>query len=158
SDAIVMRGVPAGFQLTGGAGGLVFSPPAGITPAMLAAAQLTRRYQFPAMPTDALSRRVRGQVIEAAAMPPLARGPARRIAAESTMGLGMGAEAEALLRVITEQDPREAASAETARLKAIAALLANRPDAARALANTPAIPTDEDTLWRGLLLAARQEG
>lgn len=158
SDAVALRGIPAGFQLTGGAGGLAFSPPGGITPAMLAAARLTRRFEFPAMPTEALARRVRAQVREAATMPPLARGPARRIAAESMVALGMGAEADALLRVIAEQDPREAASIATTRLKAVAALLANRPEEARSLASSPADPTDEDTLWRALLLASRQEG
>ncbi len=40
--------------------------------------------------------------------PPMARGPKHRAAAESMILLGMDAEAESLLRVAAEQDPKEA--------------------------------------------------
>lgn len=158
SDTLALRTVPTGFQLTGPPDGLALSPPAAMTDGMLAAARLTRRFRFPAMTTEGLARRVNAHVLEAAAMPPLARGPARKIAAESMIALGMAAEAEALLRVIVEQDPKEAAATDTSMLRAVAALLNGRTGDARALAEPRAAGTDEDALWRGLLLATRQEG
>lgn len=158
SDAVSLRVVPNGFVLSGPEEGLALSPPATMTNTMLAAARLTRRFRLPAMPTEGLAQRVLAHVREAASMPPLARGPARKVAAETMVALGMAAEAEALLRVITEQDPKEAASPDTIILKAIAALLAGRPNEARALADPRFGGTDEDALWRAVLLATRQEG
>lgn len=158
SDAVSLRVVPNGFVLSGPAEGLALSPPATMTNTMLAAARLTRRFRLPAMPTEGLAQRVLAHVQEAASMPPLARGPARKVAAETMIALGMAAEADALLRVITEQDPKEAASPDTVILKAIAALLAGRPQEARALADPRFGGTDEDALWRAVLLATRQEG
>lgn len=158
SDTLSLRTVPTGFQLTGPPAGLALSPPAAMTNGMLAAARLTRRFRFPAMTTEGLARRANAHVVEAASLPPLARGPARRIAAESLVALGLAAEAEALLRVIVEQDPKEAESADTIMLRAVAALLNGRVNDARPLAEPRAAGTDEDALWRGLLLATRQEG
>jgi len=158
SDTLALRTVPTGFLLTGPPDGLALSPPATMTNSMLAAARLTRRFQFPAMPTEGLARRVNAHILEAASMPPLARGPARKVAAESLVALGMAAEAEALLRVIVEQDPKEAASTDTIILRAVAALLNGRTQAAKPLADPRAAGTDEDALWRALLLATRQEG
>ena len=158
SDAVSLRVVPNGFVLSGPAEGLALSPPATMTNTMLAAARLTRRFRLPAMPIEGLAQRVLAHVREAASMPPLARGPARKVAAETMVALGMAAEADALLRVISEQDPKEAASPDTVMLKAIAALLAGRPNEARALADPRFGGTDEDALWRAVLLATRQEG
>lgn len=158
SDAVSLRVVPNGFVLSGPEEGLALSPPATMTNTMLAAARLTRRFRLPAMPTEGLAQRVLAHVREAASMPPLARGPARKVAAETMVALGMAAEADALLRVIAEQDPKEAASPDTIILKAIAALLAGRQNEARALADPRFGGTDEDALWRAVLLATRQEG
>jgi hypothetical protein len=158
SDAVSLRLVPHGFVLTGSAEGLALSPPAVMTNSLLAAARLTRRFRFPAMPIEGLSQRVQAHVREAASMPALARGPARKVAAETMVALGMAAEADALLRVISEQDPKEAASSDTIVLKAIAALLAGRANEARALTDPRFSGTDEDALWRAALLATRQEG
>ncbi|MGE0415851.1 MAG: hypothetical protein AB7O80_03505 [Acetobacteraceae bacterium] len=158
SDSVTLRTVPTGFELTGGPPGLAFSPPATMTDGMLAAARLTSRYRFPTMPADSLVRRITAQTDAAAAAPPLARSPARLLVAESMMALGMGAEAEALLQLIAEQDPREAVSPQTIGMKAVAALLAGRLAAAAPLADPRLGTTDEDALWRGVLLASRQEG
>lgn len=158
SDSVSLRVVPKGFVLTGPPDGLALSPPSAMTNTMLAAARLTRRFRFPAMPIEGLAQRVLAHVREAASMPPLARGPARKVAAETMVALGMAAEADALLRVISEQDPKEVASPDTVILRAIAALLAGRPNDARPLADPRFAGTDEDALWRAALLATRQEG
>ena len=158
SDALALRTVPKGFLLTGRDGGLALSSPATMTDVQLAAARLTRWYQFPAQSTEALSARLASQVQEAAAAPALARGPKRREAAETMIALGMAAEAEALLKLAAEQDPREAASADTAGLIAIAALLAGRADQAGGLADTRLSGTDEITLWRAAQIAVQREG
>ena len=158
SDTLALRVVPGGFALTGPPAGLALSPPPTMTNGMLAAARLTRRFRFPAMPTEGLARRVNAHVLEAASMPPLARGPARKVAAETLVALGMAAEAEALLRVIVEQDPREAGAVDTMVLRGIAALLNGRVQDARVLGEPRAAGTDEDALWRAILLATRQEG
>ncbi len=158
SDAVALRTVPTGFVMTGAPPGVAVSPPATMTDGLLAAARLTSHYRFPAMQTDALLRRMTRQISAAAAAPPLARSPARLIVAETMMALGMGAEVAALLQLIAEQDPREAESPDTTGLKAAAALLAGRLAEAAPLADPRLGSTDEDALWRGLLLAARQEG
>jgi hypothetical protein len=88
----------------------------------------------------------------------MARGPKRRAAAESMISLGLGAEAQGLLQVAAEQDPREAASADTAALTAIAALLAGRPGEAQALDDPRLAGTDEIALWRAVRQAMQDPG
>jgi hypothetical protein len=157
SDRLDLRVTPPGFVLSGHPFGLSFSPPEALTGAMLSAARLTRRFQFPAMATENLSDRVRAQIARAASMPTLGRNPARKAAAETMVALGMAAEAEALLNVITAQDPKEVTAPNTLALKAIAAVLNGRLNEAQILGDTRFGTTDEDALWRGLWLAARNE-
>ena len=158
SDILSFRVIPTGFLLTGGSQGLMLSSPSFMTDALLAAARLTRRFQFPAMPTEALLQRIQHQVREAAIAAPLARGPKRRAAAESMIAGGLGAEAMALLEVTASQDPREAASADFKGLFAIAAILANRLDQANGINDPRLSGIDEISFWRGILLANQQEG
>ena len=158
SDILSLRTIPTGFLLTGGAQGLMLSSPAFMTDALLAAARLTRRFQFPALPTEALLQRMQYQVREAAVAAPLARGPKRRSAAETMIAAGLGAEAMALLEVAAGQDPHEAASADFKGLYAIAAILANRLDQANGINDPRLSGIDEIAFWRGILLANQQEG
>ena len=58
----------------------------------------------------------------------------------------------------SEQDPKEAASAETGALTAIAALLAGRSEEADALADPRLDGTDEISLWRAVRLAMQDDG
>ena len=101
------------------------------------------------MPTDALMRRAIKQIASAAASPQMAKGRKHHAAAESFMALGMAAEAESLLQMAAEQDPKEAASPDTGALTAIAALLAGRPEEADALADPRLNGTDEIALVAG---------
>ena len=122
------------------------------------AAHLTGRFDFSTMPTDALLRLANKQIADAAASPPLARGIKNHIAAQSFLALGLGAEAESLLHMAADQDPKEAASADTGALTAIAALLAGRPEDANALTDPRLDGTDEISLWRAVRQAMQDDG
>ncbi|HEX3573921.1 MAG TPA: hypothetical protein VHU42_04900 [Rhodopila sp.] len=158
SDAIALKQAPAGFTLSGKAPGLMLSPPTSATAALMDAANLTRRFNFATIPAEALLRLSVRQLGDAAATPPLARGPKHHAAAETLMALGLSAEAESLLHMATDQDPKEAASADTAALTAIAALLAGRPAESGALADPRLSGTDEIALWRAVRQAVLDEG
>ncbi len=128
SDAIALKPIPAGFSLSGPVAGLALSPPTGATAELIDAAHLTRRLNFSTMPADTLRQLAIAQFDDAANSPPLSRGPKHRAAAETFLALGLSAEAESLLHMASDQDPKEATSADTEALSAIAALLAGRPD------------------------------
>ena len=66
--------------------------------------------RFPFRRRRPAAARLIGQIDEAAMAPAQARGPKRVAAAVSMLSLGMAAEAQSLLRVATEADPRLAAS------------------------------------------------
>ena len=158
SDAIALRRTAAGFTLSGGPAGLALSPSSALTAALEQAAHLTTRLQLPTMPRDALLRLSIRQLDDAAAAPPLARGPMHRAAAESFLSLGMAAEAQSLLKMAAEQDPNQAASPDTEALTAIAALLAGRPEEAAGLADPRLDGTDEIALWRAIRTALLDQG
>jgi hypothetical protein len=136
----------------------MLSPPTSATTALMDAANLTRRFGFSTMPADALLRLSIRQLGDAAAAPPLARGPKHHAAAETLMALGLAAEAESLLKMATDQDPKEAASPDTAALTAIAALLAGRPEESGALMDPKLNGTDEIAFWRAVRQALLDEG
>lgn len=158
ADSIALRVVPAGFSLTGAQSGLAVSPQTAMSDVLSAAASLTRRFDFPPMPTEALAHQLTAQINAAAIAPPQSRGPKRRAASIIMIALGLTAEAEALLQVAAEQDPKEAASPDTIGLKAIAALLAYRPEEAGGLADPRLTGTDDVALWRAIKLAMTGEG
>ena len=158
SDTIVLKVVPTGFILSGGAGGLAVSPTTADTEALMQAAHLTRRLNFSTVPAAPLMQLMKRQIADAAAAQPQARGPKRRAVAQSMIALGMSAEAESLLDVAAEQDPRQAASADVIALKAIAALLAGRPADAEGINNPRLTGTDDIALWRAVRQAMLDEG
>ncbi len=119
----------------------------------IAAAALTRRFEFPRQTTETLVQRVKQQRLAASRAPLLKRGPLRHVLAESMLGLGRGVEAQTLLQVTMKDDPREAEAPGTIGLAAIAALLANRPAEAVALADPRLTGTDEVALWRAMSMA-----
>lgn len=157
ADNVALRTVPIGFQITGGPGGLALTAPGPATEAAAAAAHLTRRFQLPAQSAEALKQGLAAGIAATAATPAQARGPKRRAVATAMLSLGMGAEAEAQLRAAAEQDPKEAASADTAGLTAIAALLANRPVDAAAIDDPRLTGTDEIALWRAIRQASADD-
>jgi hypothetical protein len=158
ADSTVLRAVPAGFSMTGRPAGLALSAPTSSTDVLLDAAHLTRRWNFSTIPLDALARRASKQFADAALAQPMARGLKHHLAAESLIAMGLEAEAESLLHMAAEQDPKEAASADTGAMTAIAALLAGRLDEADGLADPRLDGTDEIALWRAIRQAMQDDG
>ncbi len=160
SDHVLMRSQPEGFVLMGGpqlANGLSLSPAQLEAPDMLAGHALTRAFDLPALPHDALAERVRLLRGEAAAAPPRARSRPRLALAEAMLALGFGVEARAVLDVAAAEDPVAGATPRWAALAGAASLLAGRLEEARpALKDGRLDGTDEITLWRAYL--ADQEG
>jgi hypothetical protein len=157
SDALSLKVTQAGFVLSSGTAGLIASPRTSETDTLAEAAKLTRRLDFPALPTEALLRRMKAQVAEAALAAPQARGPKRLAAARSMLALGMAAEAQVVLGVAAEDDPRQAASADVVALKAIAALLAGRVNEADGIDDPRLTGTDDIAFWRAIKAAMRDE-
>ena len=155
ADTVALRAVPNGFALTTAPDPLAVSR--GDADLLGDAAALTHRFEFPALPNDQLIRQLSAQIAAAAAEPLLARGPKRRAAAITMIGLGMGAEAEALLQLTAADDPRQAASADVIGLTAVAAMLAGRPAEADGIDDPRLTGTDEVVLWRALRAAMRDD-
>ncbi len=158
SDAVALKVIPTGFTLTGRPSGLAVSPPSAETDAQMDAVYLTRRFEFPVIPTDALLRTLIRQGTDIAMTPPRARGPKRQAAALTMIALGMAAEAESLLRDAAERDPQLAASPDVAGLTAIAAILAGRLREADGLNDPRLTGTDDIALWRAVRQAMQDEG
>jgi hypothetical protein len=158
SDELALRPVLDGFVLTGGAGGLALSPTPDAASNLAHADALTRRFDFAALPVEALMQRLRQQFADDAATPALARGPGRRAAAQTMISLGLGAEAQALLEVAAADDPHETDSADNAALTGMASALAHRSDEAAGLDDERLSGTDDIALWRAVRLAEQQDG
>ncbi len=161
SDRPVLRAEQSGFLLTASdphGHGLAISPMTPATNALAEASALTRSFDFPPLSTEALIRRLQAEVSTAGAAPPPARLQPRKAAAEAMIGLGIDAEAEAVLRLAMTEDPRGAADAQAAGLAAVAAILAGRLDEAGAIDDPRLNGTDEIALWRAVRTAMVQEG
>lgn len=160
SDHLSLRPQAEGFVLAAGPqldAGLAVSPGALAAPDALAGHALTRAFDLPALPQEALAERVRLLRNEAAAAPPLARSRPRLALAEAMLALGFGVEARAVLDIAAADDPAVGATARWTALAGAASLLAGRLDEARpALTDRRLDGTDEITLWRAWL--ADQEG
>ncbi len=158
ADTLTLRTTQDGFLLTGGSRGLTLSPPSDIAEQLAHAIGLTRQFDFPSQPSETLMQRLRRQVAQDAATPPLGRGPPRQEVARTMISLGFGAEAQSVLGIAAAEDPRIAASPENAALASIAAVLAFRPQEATGLADPRLAPADDLALWRAIRLAQLQEG
>lgn len=119
------------------------------------AATLSRIMELPSADTATLQERLRTASANIAAAGPLGRSEARRHAAETLLALGMPQEAQAMANLALQEDPRAGADARLVMVQAAAALLAGRDAEARQLENPQMPATDETTLWRGFLAAAR---
>lgn len=154
SDGVSLRTATNGFVLQTGTR---MSPAPPAARALSLAGSLTRRYAFAAEPPAVLLRRLQSQVAEAGEAPPLARARPRKAAAETMISLGLGAEAQSLLRLAFEEDPRLLTDSDAQELAAIAALLCGRDDEAGALRSATPPNSDEVALWRAALVAHREE-
>ena len=170
SDALTLQVAPPrqppGFVLATAAtpGGPPGGPGVALDPlgpealAALDAARMTRRWDFPALPTEALLRRLQAATEDAAAAPPQARTAGRLAATQAMLALGLGAEADALGSLIVTDDARAVDDPDLAGLTAVAALLAGRLGEADAITAPRLDGTDEVTLWRAARLAMQREG
>ena len=150
SDRVALRAVPEGFVVTtGGALAPTLERPA----AFANAAVLTRRFDFPAEPVTTLLRRLQAQVQEEGRAPAQARFSARKAAAQTMLALGLGPEAQSLLRLAVTEDPRASGDPELNGLAGIAALLSYRPEDAGGLDAPGLGGSDEVALWRALRIA-----
>jgi tetratricopeptide (TPR) repeat protein len=119
------------------------------------AATLGRIMDLPSATAATLQERLRTASANIAAAGPLGRSEARRHAAETLLALGMPQEAQAMAALALQEDPRAGADARLVMVQAAAALVAGREAEARQLENPQMPSTDETTLWRGFLAAAR---
>ena len=150
SDRVVMRSSPQGFAVeTGGA--LSPSPENGA--GLAGAAVLTRRFDFPADPIATLLRRLQVQTQDGGQAPAQSRLMLRKAAAQTMLALGLGVEAQALLRLAVSEDPRAASDPELNGLAGIAALVSGRPAEAGGLDAAGLSGTDDVTLWRAVRTA-----
>ena len=151
-DGVSLRPGAERFVLEGaGAGPLVLAGPSP------AAASMTRLFDLPSGDPAAVQERLRAQQASIAVAAPLQRPVLRRDAAETLLALGLPQEAQAMLRLAFQEDPRAGADLRTRGLHAAAALLAGRLPEAAALEEAAFNRTDEGALWRALLRAARGE-
>lgn len=119
------------------------------------AATLSRIMDLPSASSATLLERLRTASANIASAGPLGRSEARRHAAETLLALGMPQEAQAMATLALQEDPRAGADARLVMVQAAAALVAGREAEARQLENPQLPASDETTLWRGFLAAAR---
>lgn len=151
SEQVALRPGAGRFLLTG-----LSSPRLADAGTTESAAGLTRSFDFPAQPPQALIERLRAQQGAVAAAPPLLRPPLRVAAAETMIALGMPQEAQAMLRLAAQEVAEAGADPRLRFLSGVAALLAGRaPDAGALDASLPV--TDEVIFWRALRDAAAGE-
>ncbi len=158
SDRVAMRPIQDGFVVSGGATGLSLSPGHDIATQIARASALTRQFDFPNQPTHTLLATLRRQTVDAAITPARARGPRRDALARTMISLGLGAEAQAVLRAAANDDPAQADGPENGALASIAALLAHRPSEATGLDNGKLSEADDVALWRAIRQAEQHEG
>jgi hypothetical protein len=155
SDRTDLRAMPEGFVVD--TGGDMLSPQPNAARALSDAAFLTRRFDFPDDAPATLLQRLRAQIDAASQAPAQARAAPRVAAAQTMIALGMGAEAQAMLHLAAEEDPRLAADPDAIGLSAVAALLAGREGEAAGLADPALSGTDEVALWRAVRAAMKTE-
>lgn len=147
SDRTQLRRVPEGFAVETGE---ALAPAPDSARALVDAAVLTRRFDFPAEPAANLLRRLQLQVADEGRTPAQARLVPRKRAAQTMLALGLGAEAQAMLGLAATEDPRAATDPEVGGLAGIASLMSNRPLEAEGLLNPALSGSDEVALWRAV--------
>lgn len=118
------------------------------------AGSMTRIMEVPSIETSALQERLRSLQANIAAAPPLARLSLRRESAEALLALGLPQEAQAMIRLAFQEDPRASTDPRSLVAHGAAALLASRISEAQGLLAANLRGNDEVTLWRAALAAA----
>jgi hypothetical protein len=154
SDRVSMRAVKDGFTVDPL---LALAASADTRAALAASAALTRRFDIPDDSVPNLLRRLQAQTQEQAQAPPQSRLVPRKQAAATMLALGLGPEAQAVLRLATTDDPRAADDPEVNGLAAIAALISGRLTEADGIDAPGLGASDEVTLWRAVRSAMQDE-
>ncbi len=160
SDRVALRAVAEGFAVSLSdpaepplAAGLPLLDDAGIA----GIDALTRSFDLPALSQGAWNRHMQAGLAAAASNPPLARTASRVETARAMIALGLGPEAQAMMRLAAADDPATQDDPGFAAQAAQAALLAGRGEEAGGI-DDPGLPlTDELAFWRALRLAQSQE-
>lgn len=151
SDTVRLRALADGFAVLAGPAGAVGLPLAAADEgAAVAAAGLTRSFDFAAIPDVQLAERARRLTGEAGSVPPLARGRVRVDMAETLLGLGLAAEASGTLALTAGEDPATGGTARLKGLSGIAGLLSGRLEESDGLIDPRLDGTDEIAMWRAL--------
>lgn len=156
ADTTILRTTKDGFTVE--AAGEPLSPAPDATKALAEAAFLTRRFEIPTGPADMLMRRLQAQIDEAGAAPAQSRARPRKAAAATLIALGLGVEAQAMLNLAAEEDPRLLRDADAAGLTAIAAMLGGRGAEADTISDPALTGSDEVAFWRAVHAAQSHEG
>lgn len=159
SDDIGMRETRDGFVLFGGAqsGGTILSSNMMPVAATESRPDLSRLFNMPDATVATISQTLRDRIMFSSSTPILGRAQPRMSVAEAMLALGMGVEAEAVLRVAVADDPRLNEAPRTIALRAIAGILAGRPADAAAIEDPRLNGNDEVALWRAVYGAGLDE-
>ena len=150
SDRAAMRALPQGFAVeTGGS----LSPSFEAWPELAGAVASTRRFDFPGDPVAILLRRLQAQTQDEGQAPAQSRLTLRKAAAQTMLALGLGVEAQSLLRLAMTEDPRSATDPELNGLLGIAAIVSGRPSEAGGLDAAGLSGSDDVSLWRAVRTA-----
>jgi len=159
TDALTLRPNTEGFILAADAErALALSASDSQAQAMTEAAASSRRYDLPALPVEALQRRLQSATLAAATAQPQARTARRREVAEALLALGMGAEMHAVMAVTVAEDARAAEDPDIIGLASIAALLAGRTKESAGIDDPRLTGTDEIAFWRAVRAAQTDDG
>jgi hypothetical protein len=151
ADSVALRRAGDRFLLLGVAGATTM-------PEMAEADSMTRLMELPALGSGAAQERLKAQQASIAATPPLARLPLRRAAAEGLLALGLAQEAQAMIRLSFQEDPRASSDPRSLLVHAASALLAGRQAEARGLSGASFPANDEVTFWRAAQAATSGDG
>lgn len=117
---------------------------------------MTRSFDIPSQPVQALQEQLRSQQASIGSVAPLLRAEPRIAAAQTLLALGLPQEAQAMLRLAAQESAQAAQDGRQVFLSGMAALLAGRSAEARGLdAELPA--SDEIIFWRALRAAIQGE-
>jgi hypothetical protein len=159
SDDIGLRREGSGFTLFAGpyAGGRIIADADARSqdaPDLLPQSAL---FDLPNDGVQALTRKLSAQIRAAADAPAMARSAPRLHVAETMVALGMGVEAQSVLDIAAAEDPALRDKPRIIGLRAVAAMLAHRLDAADGLDDPRLTGTVEVELWRALLKVAHDQ-
>jgi hypothetical protein len=101
-------------------------------------------------PVESAAKELRQQILFAATAPAMTRSAPRVRVAETMVALAMGVEAQAVFNIAATDDPTLRDDPKVIGLRAVAAILAHRPDGAANLADPRLDGTNEIDLWRAL--------